>query len=144
MKVCVCVCVRARSSCCPLRLRVYECLLVSHAGTVCETEVTTCAPLNPCLRGGRCFQDARGVFCQCPDGFEGIYCELVIRECGGCEACFTLDTSPVSSLAASLGRASHSPAAPVNFSRDATRVTYFDAKQALCARESGTLCTRVG
>uniref|UniRef100_A0A671NC53 EGF-like domain-containing protein n=1 Tax=Sinocyclocheilus anshuiensis TaxID=1608454 RepID=A0A671NC53_9TELE len=49
-------------------------------GLLCDKAVNACDS-NPCVNGGQCVerQGGRGMFCSCPLGYTGTYCE--VRSC---------------------------------------------------------------
>ncbi|XP_035671967.1 fibropellin-1-like [Branchiostoma floridae] len=49
---------------------------------VCESELKPCEP-NMCQNGGNCTSCFNGssTFCDCPDGFEGEFCQINIDDC---------------------------------------------------------------
>ncbi|XP_035694322.1 sushi, nidogen and EGF-like domain-containing protein 1 [Branchiostoma floridae] len=47
---------------------------------VCESESKPCEP-NDCQNGGNCTSCFGASICDCPDGFDGMFCEIYVDEC---------------------------------------------------------------
>jgi len=51
-----------------------------NVGDICQREILTCDEA-PCKNGGTCFTDSLGVYCMCPDPYEGLFCQLQKGKC---------------------------------------------------------------
>lgn len=50
-------------------------VILFATGQLCDTVITSCDP-NPCKAQGTCQTDSYGVFCECPAGYFGLFCQF--------------------------------------------------------------------
>ncbi|CAH1779497.1 unnamed protein product, partial [Owenia fusiformis] len=57
-------------------------VLINISGYTCSSGQTVCES-NPCWNGGKCFEERNGnLTCDCPPGYNGLYCESGIGDWG--------------------------------------------------------------